>query len=261
MRSKRMKAVLAWILSAAALAPPLGTQAQAPDNRENNARSSPGGDCVVLLHGLSRTRFSMRNIEETLEDHDYIVSNIEYDSRDSRIEELAVTAVEAGLAECRQQGADRIHFTTHSLGGILVRQYLSQYPINELGRVVMLAPPNHGSEIIDVFGRIPGFLFISGAPAAQLGTSTNDSIPLQLPPVNFELGVIAGDRSISPIFSLVIPDRDDGKVSVESARIEGMKDFIVMPYTHTFIMLRQQVIDQIVHFLNTGSFLHTAGDA
>ena len=255
-----MKTVSALLLLPLIYMSPLAAQTRPHDSNEyTEPLAANPKDCVILLHGLSRTRFSMRNIEEALLNSGYSVSNIEYDSRDNRIETLAITAVETGLTECRQQGASHIHFATHSLGGILVRQYLSQHQVEELGRVVMLAPPNHGSEIIDVFGRVPGFFFLSGSPAAQLGTSNNDSILLQLPPVDFELGVIAGDRSISPIFSLVIPERDDGKVSVESARIEGMKDFIVMPYTHTFIMLRQQVIDQILHFLTHGSFLHAPG--
>lgn len=244
-----------WLLALLGL-PILSTEAdQAPPRAQELGRLTPS-DCVVLLHGLSRTSFSMQKIEEALESQGYVVSNVHYDSRDGRIEELAQSAVGTGIDECRQQTTGRLHFTTHSLGGILVRHYLSQHTIRDLGRVVMLAPPNHGSEIIDVFGRVPGFELISGEPAAQLGTTGPNSIPAQLPAVDFELGVIAGDRSISPIFSWTIPARDDGKVSVESTQVDGMRDFIVMPYTHTFIMQRQAVIDQVLHFLEHGRFRH-----
>lgn len=219
-----------------------------------------GPECVVLLHGLSRTDFSMIRLQRELLDNGYSVANIHYDSRDHSIEELADVAVEAGVAQCEQDLVRKIHFTTHSLGGILVRHYLARKTINKLGRVVMLAPPNRGSEVIDVFGDIPGFEIFSGEPALQLGTGS-DSVPLKLPPAHdFELGIIAGTRSISPFFSMALPDRDDGKVSVESTKIAGMNDFIEVPYTHTFIMQRQEVIDQTMYFLRNGRFIHHIDD-
>lgn len=210
-------------------------------------------ECVVLLHGLSRTDFSMQRLEDTLEDAGYSVANIGYDSREHSVEQLAVTAVEQGVHLCRALQADRVHFATHSLGGILVRYYLSLHTISELGRVVMIAPPNGGSEIIDVFGALPGFALVSGEPARQLGTNAG-SLPARLGPVDFELGVIAGTRSLNPLTSMTLPDEDDGKVTVENTKVEGMRDFIALPYTHTFIMLREEAIRQVVHFLDNGRF-------
>jgi len=219
-----------------------------------------GPECVVLLHGLSRTDFSMKRLEHELHDSGYSVANIHYDSRDHSIEELVDGAIETGIAQCEQGLVRKIHFTTHSLGGILVRHYLARKAINKLGRVVMLAPPNHGSEVIDVFGNMPGFELFSGEPALQLGTDSS-SVPQSLPPAHdYELGIIAGNRSISPLFSLALPDRDDGKVSVESTKIAGMNDFIEVPYTHTFIMQRQEVIDQVLYFLRNGRFIHSDHD-
>ncbi|MEX0738852.1 MAG: alpha/beta fold hydrolase [Pseudohongiella sp.] len=241
--ARRQQLLLIWFLVAA-------TFLSAP------ARAD-GPECVVLLHGLSRTDFSMKRLERELLENGYSVANIHYDSRDHTIEQLADVAVEAGIAQCEQDLVRKIHFTTHSLGGILVRHYLSRKSINKLGRVVMLAPPNRGSEVIDVFGDIPGFEMFSGEPALQLGTDAQ-SVPLSLPSAHdFELGIIAGTRSISPIFSLALPDRDDGKVSVESTKIAGMNDFIEVPYTHTFIMQRQEVIDQTLYFLRNGRFVHS----
>lgn len=220
------------------------------------AARADGPECVVLLHGLSRTDLSMKRLERELLENGYSVANIHYDSRDHSIEELVDGAIETGIAQCEQDLVRKIHFTTHSLGGILVRHYLARKTINKLGRVVMLAPPNRGSEVIDVFGDIPGFEMFSGEPALQLGTGS-DSVPLKLPPAhNFELGIIAGTRSISPFFSMALPDRDDGKVSVASTKIAGMNDFIEVPYTHTFIMQRQEVIDQVLYFLRNGRFIH-----
>ncbi len=210
-------------------------------------------ECVVLLHGLSRTDFSMQRMEESLENAGYRVANIGYQSRQYSIRDLADAAVQQGLDLCHMLQADRIHFATHSLGGILVRDFLSRSPVKDLGRVVMLAPPNRGSEIIDVFGDLPGFELFSGEPARQLGTN-HDSVPRQLGAVDFELGVIAGTRSINPIASMTLPEADDGKVSVENTKVDGMQDFIALPYTHTFIMLRQPAIDQVLYFLQHGRF-------
>lgn len=256
-RTRKMRPIrqlLTLLLAVSATSAALLATAQSPQLAPPAADSQ----CVILLHGLGRTSFSMQKMAGVLTESGYLTSNVHYDSRDFTIEQLAVMAIGEGLAECREMKASQIHFATHSLGGILVRYYLEQHSIDELGRVVMLAPPNHGSEVIDVFGRVPGFFAITGEPAPQLGTSGPESIPAQLPPVDFELGVIAGNRSISPFFSMALPERDDGKVTVESTRVEGMSDFIEVPFTHTFIMQRDAVITQVLHFLEQGRFDHQA---
>lgn len=226
------------------------------------ASERPADECVILLHGLARGSGSMNKLAVALEEAGYAVSNVDYPSRSEPIEALAPPAVETGLKACREAAAKRIHFVTHSMGGILVRQFLSERPIPELGRVVMLAPPNRGSEVVDRLRRVPGFGLINGPAGAQLGTG-EESVPLRLGPATFELGVIAGSRTVNPILSSYLPDPDDGKVSVESARLEGMRDFIVLPYSHTFIMRRAETIRQTLYFLVHGRFDHPAprGDA
>ena len=92
-------------------------------------------------------------------------------------------------------------FVTHSMGGILVRQYLRQHSVPHLHRVVMLGPPNKGSEVVDVLGNTPGFHFINGDAGLQLGTGQG-SVPNTLGPVDFDLGIIAGTRSINWILSV-----------------------------------------------------------
>lgn len=210
-------------------------------------------DCVVLLHGLLRSSAAMEPLAKAFEARDYKVVNIDYPSRSETIEKLAPAAVNAGLAECGQESP--IHFVGHSLGGILVRYYLAEHTIDHLGRVVMLAPPNQGSEVIDNLGGFPGFYKINGPAAAQLGTD-EASVPLRLGAVDFETGVIAGSRTINPVLSQYLPNPDDGKVSVESARVEGMADFLVVPHSHPFIMRRATVIRQTIHFIENGKFQH-----
>lgn len=223
------------------------------------AGAAEATECVVLLHGMVRTALSMERMQEALADEGYATVNVEYPSRDHTIEELAPLAVEAGLAGCRGiDNVERIHFVTHSLGGILVRQYLSEYDITELGRVVMLAPPNQGSAAADAMGRIPGFDWINGPAGRQLGKG-EDSVPLRLGPATFELGVIAGNRSIDPITSAVLPNPDDGRVSVEDTKLEGMADFVVVDHSHAFMMRMPRTIELARRFLKTGSF--SGGDS
>lgn len=211
-------------------------------------------ECVVLLHGLLRSASSMSRLEERLENAGFAVVNIKYSSRASELDDLAEDAVSRGLIECQAQQEGRVHFVSHSLGGILVRQYFSEHSQDQLGRVVMLGPPNHGSEVVDYLRDLPGYTLINGPAASQLGTEI-DSPLQQLGPVNFELGVIAGTVSINPLFNLLVPDPNDGTVSVASTRVEGMRDHLVLPVSHSLMMFDQQVIDNVVHFLVTGRFI------
>lgn len=142
------------------------------------------------------------------------------------------------------------------MGGILVRHYLSKNHLENLGRVVMLSPPNQGSEAVDRLSSVPGFYFLNGPSGRQLGTLKN-SLPKKLGPANFEVGIITGSRSINLFLSWLIPRKDDGKVSIESAKLEGMTDFLVLPHTHVFIMKSDGVIDQILYFLKKGRFFDT----
>ncbi len=219
-----------------------------------SANTALAVECVVLLHGLIRTSASMERMQEAIADAGYETINVEYPSRDHTIEELAPVAMEAGLAGCRAiDGVEKIHFVTHSLGGILVRQYLADNAIPELGRVVMMAPPNQGSIAADRMGHVPGYDWINGPTGRQLGKG-EDSVPLKLGPATFELGVIAGNRSIDPITSAVLPNPDDGRVAVEDTKLEGMRDFVVVDHSHAFMMRMKATINLTLNFLRTGSF-------
>lgn len=208
-------------------------------------------ETVVLLHGLNRTRRSMSKLEKELRAEGYAVLNCDYPSRQGNIETLSTDLFAALTPQLAR--APKVHFVTHSLGGTLLRAYLQDHTIPNLGRVVMLGPPNGGSEIVDRLGRLALFRWVNGPAGTQLGTSTN-GLPSQLKASAFELGVIAGDRSVNPILSLMIPGADDGKVSVQRARTEGMRAFLTLHVTHTFMMRNRQVIRETAHFLKTGRF-------
>ena len=211
-------------------------------------------ECVVLLHGLARTSISMNKMERELAAAGYLTANIDYPSRDHTVEELAALAVPEGIAACRaREGVDTIHFVTHSLGGILLRQYLAENELPELGRVVMMGPPNQGSAAVDELRDVPGFDWLNGPAGRQLGKGDN-SLPLKLGPANFELGVIAGNRTIDPITSAVLENPDDGRVSVEDTKLDGMADFVVVEHSHAFMMRMRRTIELTKAFLAEGRF-------
>jgi pimeloyl-ACP methyl ester carboxylesterase len=210
---------------------------------------------VILLHGLCRASRSMVKMKNALTAAGYKVRNVDYPSRTASVQKLADDAIGRAVGDCQRDGATKIDFVTHSLGGILVRSYLSRHEIPSLGRVVMLAPPNQGSEIVDKLGNWWLFRKINGPAGNELGTDTN-STPNKLGPANFPLGIIAGDRSINWINSFLIPGSDDGKVSVKRTKLAGMADHIVIHATHPFIMRNREAIRQTIQFLRAGSFDH-----
>ncbi len=213
---------------------------------------SPDAATVILVHGLGRTPASMSVLSVRLRVAGFRVVNFGYPSISAEIEDL-VDSLDDAVARCCGGPSDTTHFVTHSLGGVLVRSYLADRAPGFTGRVVMLSPPNKGSEFIDAFNDSPLLRSLLGPVAARLGTDPS-GIAQELGPIDFSLGIITGDRSINPIGSWLIPGPDDGKVGVDSARLDGAADFIVVSATHTFIMNRGDVAEEIVYFLTRGTF-------
>jgi len=220
------------------------------------AASAETRETVVLLHGLGRSPWSMARLASVLERDGYRVVNLAYPSRTVPLETLAADWLPARLHETGADTAPRLHFVTHSLGGILVRQWLhdGSAPSN-LGRVVMLAPPNHGSEVTDYLRTFPPYRWVTGVNGGRVGTRAED-LPKALGPwrAAAPLGIIAGDRSLNPLFSAWLPGPDDGKVTVASTRLAGMSDSIVLHHSHTWLAWRADTAAQVRNFLRDGRF-------
>jgi triacylglycerol lipase len=207
---------------------------------------------VVLLHGLGRTRFSLWPIAREATRRGRIVHNLGYPSRRASIEQLAA---DVGGRVREIAGDDVIDVVTHSMGGIVLRAAVASgaVPAESVRRVVMLAPPNHGSEVADRLRDYLVYRLALGPAAQQIGTDEH-SVPRRLPPPPFEVGIIAGRRSTNPLFARMLGDEGDGKVTVASARLDGMRELVVVDRSHTFIMWAPDVLAHIFSFLETGRF-------
>jgi pimeloyl-ACP methyl ester carboxylesterase len=214
------------------------------------APSSPG---VVLLHGLARTSRSLRKMERALQDAGFATLNLDYASRQRPIEAL-VEDIHPAISEF---AVGPLHFVTHSMGGLLARAYLARYRPNGLHRVVMLGPPNNGSEVADVLKDMTLFHAFYGPAGQQLGTRQKDLIA-GLPP-ECAVGIIAGNRTLDPIASFFILSRpNDGRVSVASTKLERMADHVVLKTSHSLMLLNRDAIAQTIAFLREGKFVHAA---
>lgn len=209
-------------------------------------------NALILLHGLGRTRWSLWPVAREATRRGYQVHNLGYPSRRAPIEDLAQDVGRRITQLARDQIVDVV---THSMGGIVLRAAVASGSLQTdvVRRVVMLAPPNHGSELADRLRDYRVYRLATGPAGQQIGT-TDDSVPRRLPPPPFEVGVVAGRRSGNVLFARALAGENDGKVTVESTRLDGMRDLVVVDRTHTFIMWAPDVLAHTFAFLESGQF-------
>jgi pimeloyl-ACP methyl ester carboxylesterase len=223
---------------------------------ERPASANATQDGVVLLHGISRTALSFRKMQLALERAGFTTLNLDYLSRSKALEALA-----EDIHPAIQRFADSIdtsvHFVGHSMGGLLARVYIGRYRPKRLGRVVMLGTPNGGSEIADRLKNFGAFRAFFGPAGQQLGTQRSAVDDAMLPPIDYPVGVIAGNRSIDPVAGTMLPKPHDGRVSVANTRLDGMADHIIVETSHPWLVRNGLAIEQTITFVRDGSFRRT----
>jgi pimeloyl-ACP methyl ester carboxylesterase len=192
-------------------------------------------------------------MERAIGQSGFATLNLGYRSRSKPLQHLA-SDIHPPIARFAATIDGPIHFVGHSMGGLLARVYLATYRPLRLGRVVMLGVPNQGSEVADLLRRYALFRAYYGPAGLQLLTRL-DATLRALQPIDYPLGIIAGNRTIDPISStFVLPKPNDGKVSVASTKLEGMADHIVVPASHPMLVLKAAPIAQTIAFLRDGRF-------
>ena len=208
------------------------------------------GPPVVLLHGLWRGWRAMQPLARVLEQEGFSTLNLPYPSARLPLERLVATV----RCEVEKITDTRpINFITHSLGGILVLSLLAEKVSWKTGRVIMLAPPNQGSEIVDWSKKHPMVHRILGPAGRSLSCS---SIVQNLPtlPSEIDAAVIMGNRCSLPIFKSLLAADNDGIVSAQNGYLEGLRGFAVIPADHTFIQMHPETIRLSLQFLKTGEW-------
>jgi pimeloyl-ACP methyl ester carboxylesterase len=213
-------------------------------------------DGVVLLHGILRSRRSMQGLARFLRAAGYRTLNLDYPSTRQPIEAIAVH-IHPEVTAFAPSVSGMLNFVGHSMGGLAIRAYLYRYRPPNLGRVVMLGTPNRGSEVADILKDRWVYRRFFGPAGQQLVTefAAADAI---FGPIDYELGVVAGSRSIDPISSLIIGDPNDGRVSIERTKIAGMADHVVVAASHAFLPANKQVQRLVLEFLRRGRFSATS---
>ncbi|MBR1153554.1 alpha/beta fold hydrolase [Bradyrhizobium sp. JYMT SZCCT0428] len=210
-------------------------------------------DGVVLLHGISRTALSFRKMQTALEAAGFATLNIDYPSRHHALEALA-EHIHPAVIQLAAGTEGQLHFVGHSMGGLLARVYISKHRPQRLGRVVMLGTPNGGSEIADRLKNVSLYRAWFGPAGEQLVTRRDAATGALFPPVDYPVGIIAGNRSVDPTSSLFLPKPHDGRVSVENTKLDGMADHVVIGTSHPWLPGNRVAIAQTIAFLSDGRF-------
>ena len=211
-------------------------------------------DGVVLLHGISRTARSLRKMQAAIEASGLATLNLGYASRRKTLEALAED-IHSDVERFTETIEGSVHFVCHSMGGLLARVYLVKHRPKRLGRLVMLGTPNGGSEIADRLKNLKTYRAWFGPAGQQLVTRRDAATEAMFAPIDCPVGIIAGNRSIYPIASaLLLPRPNDGRVSVENTKLDGMADHIVIGSSHPWLVRNTQAIEQTIAFLKEGRF-------
>jgi len=216
------------------------------DDKTTDAKT----ETIVLIHGLGRSNTAMWLMAKRFKKAGYNVQRVGYDSLGQTPDQIQ-EEVSKQINDCCTQMTKPVHFVGHSLGGLMIRAYLGSNEVENLGKVVLIGSPNSGTPVVDIH-KDKWWMKLAGETASALGTESG-GFPKSLPKPTYPLGIIAGIVESSPL-SDAIPGDDDGMVPVDSTRVEGMSDFIVVPTSHSMMRYNRAVFNETISFLRSGKF-------
>ena len=210
---------------------------------------------VLLLHGLWMNRYAMHALGHRLRDDGFDATAITYHSMRDTVEDH-VAAVEHKLEAMRKESDQmrRIHLVGHSMGGVVALKVLERMRDRALaariGRVVLLGAPVAGCESGAAASRMLAVQWLLGR-SADLWKS---GYRLQIPE-GCTVGSIAGTRPLGLAMALVqLSGANDGVVRVDETRLSGLVDHLVLPVSHTGMLISRNVARQCTNFLRDGRF-------
>ena len=204
-------------------------------------------ELIILFHGLGRFSWSMSPLKKYFLPRGYDVLNVGYPSKRFTLDELVQDNILPKLKEYPLQKYRQIHFISHSLGGIIIREIQSNFK-EQLGHSFLLAPPNQGSEVADFFNQYSLTRYIIGPVLSDLTTTK----PTSAQPVNAEVTnthILMGTNPIPIVSFLFFTNSNDGLVSLESSKMKKMASHTTFPFTHAFIMGKEPVLKTIEQIL------------
>ena len=207
-------------------------------------------ETVVLIHGYGRSDTAMWRLAQKIESVGYHVQRVDYSSLTQDIDGIKAE-VFGQIDECCADRSQKVHFVGHSMGGLLVRSYLGERTVENLGNVVIMGSPNKGTPVVDRYESSWWFAF--GGPAVKSLSANGSAFLDSLQPPYYNLGVIAGDKE-NASHEHILEGKDDGLVPLESTKVTGMKDFIVLNTSHSMMRYDDEVAAQTINFLKHASF-------
>ena len=211
-----------------------------------------GEESVIVIHGFARRASSMNTLAYAIHQAGYEVRNVGYNSINQNLNDIKEEVFEKFNQYISLNPGKKIHFVGHSLGGLLIRAYLEENKLNNLGVVILMGTPNKGTQLVNQYEDKWYFSWL-GPVISELGVDSSQFLEALQDPY-YTVGVIAGSKPYSRRSSDYLEGAHDGLVTVESAKLEGMHDFIELEVNHSIMKRDPRVIEQVIYFLKNSQF-------
>ena len=244
---------------------------------KKNDDSRKNQDFLVLLHGIYGKSSDMESIAQNFKDN-YRIINIQYPTTKETAEEISDLYIEPNIENIKEQIFSenfhkkienqyyeidensnkinknfnqnvKINFVAHSMGTGILRYYLKENPLENLGKVVFISPPSHGSHLADVpfVDKLPSML---GKVVPQFSTK-KDSFVNQLGEPDYNYMILIGNKTNNPLYSMIIRGKDDGMVPLKTAKMKSDNFKIIENTTHTSILKDKRTMKEISEFFKS----------